>query len=150
MQISVESLEGLQRKMTIVVPVDDVKKAYEARLEKVSKNARIDGFRPGKVPAQVLDKKFGSSVLNEVAGELVQQTLQKAIEEKELRIAGMPSVDFKNLKKNEPLEYAATFDVYPDISLNELNGAEIERTTAEITDKDIDNMVEKIRKQHAE
>ena len=150
MQVSLENLEGLERRLTVVIPKETLQSAYQKRINEHAKKAKIDGFRPGKVPAHVLEKKYGKGVLQEVAQDLIQQNLQKAIEEKDLKIAGMPNVSLGELKKDEPLEFKATFDVYPEIVLNELNGKSVEKDSATVTDADVDAMIEKMRAQHSE
>lgn len=150
MQNSVQNLEALKREMTITVPADEVKVAYDQRLKEVAKTAKINGFRPGKVPTQVIEQRFGKGVLDEVAGKLMQSNFEKAVQESAIRVAGMPTITEMNIQKNEPFEFKATFEVYPEIELKLLENISIERENATINDNDLAEMLAKIQKQHAE
>lgn len=150
MQSSVHNLEALKREMTITVPVDEVDVAYKKRLAEVAKTAKINGFRPGKVPTKVVEQRFGKNILDEVAGKLMQVNFEQAVQDSKLRVAGMPSITDMKIAKNEPFEFKAVFEVYPEISINLLENVDVEHEKAEITDADLVNMLTKIQKQHAE
>ena len=145
MASAVEELEGLARRLKVSVPKEEVDKALEARLKKVAKTANIKGFRPGKVPAKVIEQRFGSSIRQEVTGELMQNSFESAVAEHQLNIAGMPEIDPPELNKGQSLEFQATFEVYPEINLVELDAVSVEKPVATISDEDIGKMVENIR-----
>jgi trigger factor len=147
MQVSVEATQGLERKMTIAVPSDQVDTAVNNRLQDAARNVKLNGFRQGKVPFKVIKSKFGPGVRQEVVGELMSQSFYKAIDQESLKPAGQPSIDPKNLKEGEDLEFVATFQVYPEITLPDFSKIEVERLGADITDGDIDEMIETLRKQ---
>ena len=149
MRSSVQTLEALKREMTVVVPAADVTEAYTKRLHEVAKTVKLNGFRPGKIPVNVIEQRFSQGVLDEVASKLIQTNFDKAITESNIRVAGMPTVTEMTIKKNEPFEFKATFEVYPEIDLKLLSGVTIDRETATVTDADLVHMLEKIQKQHA-
>ncbi len=147
MQVSVETTQGLERKMTIAVPSDQVDSAVNNRLQEAARNVKLNGFRQGKVPFKVIKSKFGAGVRQEVVGELMSQSFYQAIDQESLKPAGQPSIDPKNLKEGEDLEFVATFQVYPEITLPDFSKIELERLGAEITDTDVDEMIETLREQ---
>lgn len=147
MQVSVETLQGLERKMTIAVPREKVDTAVNARLQEAAKNMNLNGFRKGKVPFKVIKSKFGKGVRQEVVGELMNQTYYEAINEQKLKPAGQPRIDPSNLKEGEDLEFTAVFEVYPEIVLPDFASIEVERLGAEVGDADVDEMIETLRKQ---
>lgn len=147
MQVSVESGEGLERKLTIQVPAETVDKEVESRLNSLRSRVKVDGFRPGKVPLKVVKQQYGGSVLQEVVGEVMQNTLREAVIQEKLNPAGNPSIEPTQIEPGKPLEYIATFEVYPEIELADFSALEIERETAEVTDADVDHMIETLQKQ---
>lgn len=149
MQVTVESSEGLQRTISVSVPAERVDTAVDQRLQELRKNAKINGFRPGKVPMQVVRKRFSGQVRQEVVGELIQSTYQEAIQQVEMRPAGWPSVEPVQSDGDDAGEfsYKATFEVYPEFELAPANGLEIDRPTAEVQDSDVDDMIETLQKQ---
>lgn len=151
MQVSLETIEGLKRRLTISVPAEQLKSAYDSRVNKLTKTMRMDGFRPGKVPRSVIEKKYAAAVTQEVAGELIQKTLEEAIEEKALKVAGYPNVDLENktLLVGQPLEYKAEFEVFPEITLSDFTGVAITKSLADISDVDVEKAIESVRKQSA-
>jgi len=150
MAAPLEKLDGLQRRLTVTVPVEQVDKAYNERLQKLSKTAKISGFRPGKVPIDILEKHYGKDILQEVANELMQSSLREAIEEQNIQIAGLPKIEPAKMQKGQPLEFVVDFETYPEIKLKEMAGTSIERHISEVTDKDVDGMLEELCKQNAE
>lgn len=145
MQVSVESGEGLRRRMTVEVPAEQVNRAMEQRLRSLARTVRLDGFRPGKVPLKVLRQRFGERVRQEAYGELIQSTFHEATIEKNLRPAGEPSIELN--EKEDTFGYVAEFEVIPEIALADMRNARVERTVAEVTDGDVDAMLEKLRRQ---
>jgi len=150
MQVSLETTEGLERKMTVEVPAEKITSVTEERLQGMCKQAKISGFRPGKVPIRVIRQRFGKQVFNEVVTSTMQSSYQEAVMQEKLRPAGNPQIEPVNLKVDEDLKYIATFEVYPEIEVADVSGFEIETAEVEIKDADIDDMIEKLRKQKTE
>lgn len=147
MQVSVESISNLERCLTVQVPAERVDKEVESRLQSMKGRVRVDGFRPGKVPMKVIKQRYGAGVFHEVVGEVVQSTFYEAVSKEELRMAGMPTIEPLKTEQGEPLEYKATFEVYPDISIADLSGIEVVETKVEIAEADVDKMIDNLRKQ---
>lgn len=145
MQVSVESVEGLQRRMTVEVPVEKVDQAVESRLKSMARTVRMDGFRPGKVPLKVLRQRFGQQAKQEAYGELIQSTFHEATVQEQLKPAGEPRIELK--EADEVFGYIAEFEVMPEVALSDLDGAELKRDVAEVTEDDVHSMIEKLRKQ---
>ena len=150
MQVSIESLEGLQRKMTVQVPAEQIATAIDQKLKKISKTVKLDGFRPGKVPASVVKQKFGGQIRQEVIGDIIESSYRDAIVEQKVRPAGMPDIQPVDSEDKEGMTYSATFEVYPEIEAVELESIEIEKPMAEIVEADIDNMLNKLLEQRKE
>ena len=149
MQVSVETTQGLERRLTITVPADSVDSADKARLQQLSKTQRINGFRPGKVPVSVIQKRFGAAVRQEVAGDVMQQNFYQAIVQEKINPAGMPSFELVKDENGQDLEFVAAFEVYPEVEVQGVADIEIEKPVVEISDADLDNMMETLQKQHA-
>ena len=147
MQVSLETTSGLERRLTVGVPAQRIEDEVNKRLQQASKNVRLDGFRPGKVPFKVIRQRFGEGVRREVIGEVMGQTYQEAIMQEKLRPAGQPSIEPKQLDAGKDLEYVATFEVFPEVEARDLKETTIERHVAEVTDEDVDNIIEIFRKQ---
>lgn len=147
MQVSVETGEGLERKLTIQVPAETVDAQVESRLQSMRSKVKIDGFRPGKVPLTVVKKRYAAQVFQEVAGEVMQNTFREAVNQENLRPASSPSIEPKTFEPGQPLEYVATFEVYPELELAPVADLKIEKLKAEIQDSDIDALLENLRKQ---
>jgi len=148
MQVSVESNSDIKRTLTIVVPQEEVDTAINKRYDDVKRNARIDGFRPGKVPMSVIKKKFGASVRAEALSELTQSFFYKAIMEEKLNPASPPVIT-PNEEKSEGFEFSASFEIYPEITINPVEDLSLNSPVVEIAESDIDNMVEKLQTQKA-
>lgn len=147
MQVSVESGEGLERKLTIQVPAETIDKEVDSRLNSMRPRVKIDGFRPGKVPMKVVKQQYGASVLQEVVGEVMQTSLRDAVVQESLNPAGDPVIEPKSMEPGKPLEYIATFEVYPEIELIDCAKLEVERVTSEVNDADVDKMIDTLLKQ---
>lgn len=147
MQVSIEQTGPLERKMKIEVPEDDIHSEVQNRLKSLSRTTRLDGFRPGKVPLKVLEKRYGSQVRQEVVGEVVRKTFIDTIQSEELRPAGEPVIEPASADLGEGMSFHATFEVYPEISLSDTSALQLERPVCKITEQDIDKMVETLRKQ---
>ena len=149
MQVSVETTAGLERKMTVQVPAERVEGEVESRLRTLAKQVRLDGFRPGKVPFKVVRKRYGTQVRQEVLNEVLQQSYGEALQQEELNPAGAPQVDLKQGLEGGDLEFEATFEVMPEFEVQGADSLKLERPTAEVTDADIDRVLEDLRKQQA-
>lgn len=146
MQVSVEVNSDLKRTMTIVVPQADVDAAVNKRLEDAKRHARIDGFRPGKVPMHVIKSKYGQGIKAEALSEITQSNFYEAITQEKLVPASAPVIT-PNEDNKENFEFSASFEVYPEITINPIENLEIKKPTAEVAEADIDAMVEKLRSQ---
>ncbi|MEL0656670.1 trigger factor [Pseudoalteromonas issachenkonii] len=150
MQVSVETTQGLERRITITVPSENVETEVKKRLQQLSKTQRIDGFRAGKVPVSVINKRFGPAVRQEVAGEVMQRNYIEAIVSEKINPAGAPTFAPKSLEAGKDLEFSATFEVYPEVEVQGLDKITVEKPAVTVTDEDLANMLETLRKQHAE
>lgn len=148
MQVSVEAGEGLERRMTVELPADQIEEAVTKRLKQIGKTARMDGFRPGKVPMKMLRRRYGGQVLQEVYGQLIESSYQEAVQQQNLHPAGMPKIEPKVDQAENVFSYIATLEVMPEITLGKLTGT-VKRPVVEITDQDVEEMLEKLRKQRA-
>lgn len=147
MQVTVETGEGLARRMKVELPPEEIEQEIEKRLRDVARSARLPGFRPGKVPMRVLRQRFGDSVRGEVFSEMVSSSFSKAISQEQLQPAGMPDIEPDVDQAESRYAYVAKFEVLPEIELRGLAGKEIKRPVAEVTDADIDGMIERLRDQ---
>jgi len=148
MQVSVETTSALERRMTVTVPEEKIDEAVESRLKNLARTVKIEGFRPGKVPFKVVKQRYGGQVRSEVVSEVLQSSFVEAVGQEQLRPAGSPAIDAKPITPGQGLEYTATFEVYPELSLAPLEGVEIKTPSCEVGEADIDHMIETIRKQH--
>jgi trigger factor len=147
MQVTVESGEGLARQMKVELSPEHIEQEIDKRLRDVARSARLPGFRPGKVPMRVLRQRFGDSVRNEVFGELVKSSFSEAIESQGLRPAGMPQIEADIDQAAGRYGYTASFEILPPIELQGIAGKQIKRPVAEVTDADLERMVERLREQ---
>jgi trigger factor len=147
MQVSVESISKLERRMQVQVPAERVTKEIAARLKNISRTARLNGFRPGKAPITVIRRQFGVQVHREVIGELLQSSFAEAVTEKKLTPAGSPRIEPQSVDEGQDLTYVATFEVFPEVSLKPIDSMELERISADVTESDVDAMIERLRKQ---
>jgi len=149
MQVSVETTSDLERRVTVAIEEERISQVVENKLKDMARTVRLKGFRQGKVPLKVVQQQYGSQVRNDVVNEVLQSTFYEAIKQENLHPAGLPSFD---TSKNEPgkgLEYTATFEIYPEIKPASLVNESIEKPAVDITETDIDNMIDRIRRQHA-
>ncbi len=150
MQVSVESIGSLGRRMMVQLPAEDVEREIDARLKSVGKRAKLKGFRPGKAPMKVIRQHYGAQVRQEVLSELMQSSYARAITQEALQPAGGPKIETQSIEPGKDLEYSATFEIYPEIELKGLADIKVERSVAEVTDDDVDRMLENLRWQRAE
>ncbi|MBR9796655.1 MAG: trigger factor, partial [Gammaproteobacteria bacterium] len=147
MRVSVETTSGLERRLTVGVPADRVDTAVDKRLQEAARNVRLPGFRPGKVPMRVMQQRFGAGVRQEVLGEVISQSFQEAVISENLRPAGQPNIEARKMDAGQDVEYTATFEVFPTVEVSSIDDLSIEKPVAEVTDGDIDDIVEVFRKQ---
>jgi trigger factor len=148
MQVSVETTQGLERRLTISVPAEQIEKAVSDSLKNEAKRARIPGFRPGKVPVSVINKRYGAAIRQDITGEVMQRNFIEAIIAEKLNPAGAPTF-VPGETDAENFQFVATFEIYPEVELKGLDAIEVEQPKAEVTDADVDAMIETLRKQHA-
>jgi len=149
MQVSIETTSGLERRLTVGVPAEVVDKEVSKRLNEATKTVRINGFRKGKVPLKVVKQRFGESVRQEVVGDTINRTFYEALQKESIRPAGQPAIEPKQMDEGQDLEFVATFEVYPEIELANLDGFEITNYDAEINTADVDKMIESLQKSQA-
>ena len=147
MQVSVEAEPGLTRRMKVQIPAEQVDQQVESKLQQLARSVRLDGFRPGKVPISVVRKRYGEQVRLETADELIASTYQEALQQQNLQPVGEPDIEPTRNEPGQPFEYVAVFDVYPEVEPPDLSDLVVERPVTEITDADVDTMLEKLRRQ---
>ena len=147
MAVNVETLEKLERKMTLTLPVSVIQSEVDSRLKKLARTVKMDGFRPGKVPMNVVAQRYGYSVHYEVMNDKVGEAFATAANEANLRVAGQPRITEKEDGADGQLSFDAVFEVYPDVQIGDLSTAEVEKLTAEVSDAAIDKTVDILRKQ---
>lgn len=147
MQVSVEAGEGLERRMKIDLPFEQVEVEVDKRLQKLARTVRLPGFRPGKVPMKVLRQRFAGQVHQEVFGEMVQSSYEDALTQESLRPAGMPRIEPEIDLAEKRLSYTAVFEVMPEFELASLEGKSLKRPVCELADADLDAVVERLRTQ---
>ena len=147
MAVTVETLDKLERKITLSLAVTDIQKEVGVRLKKMARQVKMDGFRPGKVPMNVVAQRYGYSVQYEVLNDKVGEAFSNAANEAQLRVAGTPSITEKEGAPEGTLQFDAVFEVYPEVIIHDLAAAEIEKVTAEVSDSAIDKTLDILRKQ---
>ncbi|MBK7616082.1 MAG: trigger factor [Burkholderiales bacterium] len=147
MAVNVETLEKLERRITLTLAATEISSEVEARLKKLARTVKADGFRPGKVPMSVVSQRYGYSVQYEVMNDKLGQAFAQAANEAQLRVAGTPNITQKDEAAEGTMAFDATFEVYPEVKLGDLSGAEVERVTADVDDAAIDKTVDILRKQ---
>ncbi len=147
MAVTVETLEKLERRITLTLAASEINSEVEARLKKLARTVKADGFRPGKVPMSVVAQRYGYSVQYEVMNDKLGQAFAQAANEAQLRVAGVPNITQKDEAAEGQMAFDATFEVYPEVKLGDLSAVEVERVAAEVDDAAIDKTVEILRKQ---
>ena len=147
MAVQVETLEKLERRITLTLAAETINGEVNSRLKKLSRTVKADGFRPGKVPMSVVAQRYGYSVQYEVVNDRVGQAFNEAATEAQLRVAGAPRITQKEQSPEGTLSFDATFEVYPEVKIGDLGQAEIERVATEVTEAAIDRTIEILRKQ---
>ena len=147
MAVTVETLEKLERKITLSLPLGSIQSEVETRLKKMARTVKMDGFRPGKVPMNVVAQRYGYSVHYEVMNDKVGQAFSDAANEAKLRVAGQPRITEKEGAPEGELTFDAVFEVYPEVLIGDLSSAAVEKISAEVDDSAIDKTLEILRKQ---
>ena len=147
MAVNVETLDKLERKITLTLPVNVIQSEVDSRLKRLARTVKMDGFRPGKVPMNVVAQRYGYSVHYEVMNDKVGEAFAQAANEAKLRVAGQPKITEKEQSPEGELAFDAIFEVFPEVKIGDLSSAEVERVTADVTDSAIDRTVDILRKQ---
>jgi len=147
MQASVEKTSSIGRKMSVVVPADKIESAVQSKLKQLSKQVKIQGFRPGKVPMKIVEQQYRGSATNDVLGDVIQSSLQEALASEEIVPAVQPDIVPEPLEKGKDFTYIANFDVYPEFEKLDLNGVKVLKPESEVTDADVDKVIENMRTQ---
>jgi trigger factor len=147
MQVSIETVGKLGRKLTVRLPAQELEDKVRSRIQETGRSARLKGFRPGKVPTKVIEQRFGRQIRGEVLSEMIGSSYQEAIAKEKLRPAVQPAIQTTGTPTNGEIEYTATFEVMPEIGKIDISGLEIVKPTATVTDADIDQMIETLRLQ---
>lgn len=150
MKVSVKNLEGLKREVTVSIPAEKITEEMDLRLKKLAVNAEMSGFRKGKVPLSVLKSKYNKALLSEVASEMIQPTLFKAIEQEGLNPAGYPEVNLNTLEEGKEFSYTALVEILPTVEIKELDKEKVEIIDSKVKAKDVDALLEKLREQNKE
>ena len=147
MAVNVETLEKLERKITLTLPVTIIQSEVDSRLKKLARTVKMDGFRPGKVPMNVVAQRYGYSVHYEVLNDKVGEAFSQAANEAKLRVAGQPRITEKEGSPEGEVAFDAVFEVFPEVTIGDLTGAAVEKLTAEVSDSAIDKTLDILRKQ---
>ncbi|MDZ7892620.1 MAG: trigger factor [Rhodoferax sp.] len=147
MAVTVETLEKLERKITLTLPVGVIQTEVDSRLRKLARTVKMDGFRSGKVPMNVVSQRYGYSVHYEVMNDKVGEAFATAANEAKLRVAGQPKISESETSPEGQMAFDAIFEVFPEVKIADLAGAEVEKLTADVTDEAIDKTIEILRKQ---
>ena len=147
MTVTVETLEKLERKMTLSLPLGQVQTEVQTRLKKLARTVKMDGFRPGKVPMNVVAQRYGYSVHYEVMNDRVGEAFANAANEAKLRVAGQPRITEKETSPEGQMAFDAVFEVYPEVKIGDLSSAEVQKIASEVTDSAIDKTLDILRKQ---
>ena len=147
MAVQVETLDKLQRRITLTLPAEAINGEVQTRLKKLSRTVRADGFRPGKVPMSVVAQRYGWSVHYEVMNDKVGQAFSEAASQAKLRVAGSPRITAKDGAPEGQLAFDATFEVFPEVTIGDLAAAAVERVSSEVTEAAIDRTIDILRRQ---
>lgn len=150
MQSNLEEISSLERRLSIVVPMEGVNGEITGRLKRLSRTVKIHGFRPGKVPMKIVEQQYGGQVRQEVLGDTIQKSFGDAVREQKLRVAGFPKIEVKpEAEVTDQFEFTATFEIYPEVAVGDLSSALIEKPVVEVGESEIDKTIEVLRKQRA-
>ncbi|KAA8733325.1 trigger factor [Acinetobacter qingfengensis] len=146
MQVTIEAVSGVARRLNVSVPTSRINEQFEARLKRTAKTVKINGFRPGKVPVNVVRREYGAGIYQEVVNDTIRDAVFEAIQQEKINAVGMPNIE-KVENKDDALVFEATVEIYPEVDVNGFTDLEIERKTTEIKDADVDIMIENLQKQ---
>ncbi len=149
MQVSVEKVNNVLRRLTIIVPVDQIEEAYASKMNHFIKTANIKGFRPGKAPRSYVEERFGKDARQEALGDVMRNAFVEAVKEQNLKPVSAPQIEAKTVLANQPFEFVASFEVLPDIEKINFAMNAIEKLVVNITEKDVDQVIDQLCKQHA-
>lgn len=147
MQVTSEAVSGVARRLNVSVPTSRINEQFEARLKRTAKTVKINGFRPGKVPVNVVRREYGAGIYQEVVNDIIRDTVFEAIQQEKINAVGMPNIE-KTEMKDDALVYEATVEVYPEVEVK-FDGLEVERKSSEVNDSDVEQMLENLQKQRA-
>ncbi|HXX86241.1 MAG TPA: trigger factor [Casimicrobiaceae bacterium] len=147
MQMTLETLGQLERRLHVAVPVEQIESEVQKRLARLAKTVKIAGFRPGKVPLKMIAQQYGPQVRSDVISDTVQSSFNDAVRAQNLRVAGYPRIEPKQAAASDQFEFSAVFEIYPEVRLGDLSGTKISRPIAEVTSADVDRTIEILRKQ---
>ena len=147
MQASVENTSAIGRKMSVVVPADQIETAIQTKLKQLSKRVKIQGFRPGKVPMKIVDQQYRGSATRDVLSDVIQSSMQQAFIENKIAPAAQPDIHPTPLEDGKDFTFTATFDVYPEFDKLDLDGVKIMKPESDVEEADIDRVIENMRKQ---
>jgi len=151
MATAVETLSNLERRITVKVSVEPLQQEMSSRFQRLTRTAKVPGFRPGKAPLKMIEQQYGPQVKEEVFAEAIETSFGQAIQENKLRVVGMPNIQHKPLNQvKEDFEYTATFEVFPEVTLGDFKAISIDKPDAQITDKDVDKTIDVLLKQRAQ
>jgi len=149
MQVSVENISALERRLKIAVPASQVEQTVNKKINQAARTIKIDGFRAGKVPLNVVKKRYGASIRAEALDDIIRDAYVGAIQQSALKIAGFPSIEPINFDEGKDIEFAAVVEVYPEVTLGDFATLSVERPSSEVTDADVDTMIANLRRQRA-
>ena len=144
---NVETLEGLERRVSMTLPAADIERQVDTRLKQLSRNIKMPGFRPGKVPMKLVAQTYGPQVRSEVLSDAVQKSFNDVVKEANLKVAGFPRIEKKDGADTGTLEFSATFEIYPEVKVGDLASAKVERPQVSVDDAAVDKTIEILRKQ---
>ncbi len=147
MQVSIETISELERRMIVGVPAAVVESAVMTRLQEAAGNVRLNGFRKGKIPLNVIKSRYGKGVRQEVVGDVMSRTYYQAITDQNLKPAGQPRIEPKSIAEGKDLEYVAIFEVFPEVTLGDFKELKVEKLVSQVEDENIDKMIETLRQQ---
>lgn len=149
MQVSVENVSGLERRLKISVPATQVEKTVNNKINQAARTIKLDGFRTGKVPVTVVKKRYGAGIRAEALDDIIRDSYVAALEQTQLKVAGFPNIVPISFAEGKDIEFAAIVEVYPEITIADFSSLAVERPTSEVTDADVDQMISNLRRQRA-
>jgi trigger factor len=148
MSVNVEKTSELGRKITMTIPAEEIEQRLNNKLKEIAKTAKMDGFREGKVPVSIIKQRYEKPARDEVVGDLIKQSLYDSLTKEGLKPVGTPKIDLIQAEEGKPLEYTASFEIFPEVKLPDLASINIENIKVDISEKDMDIMLERLRKQY--